>query len=68
MVSRDCNVKIKIYNISGKIISEKSMFCHQYLNEVFELGLIRTKISSGVYFAVFEAESKQIKYKFAVEK
>ncbi len=68
MVSRNCEVKIKIYNISGKMIYEQKEFCQKYLNEIFELNLIKKKLSSGVYFAIFEAEGKQIKNKFAVER
>jgi len=70
MVSRDTDVNIKLYSISGQPVAELTKQAIAYSPEpnTFSFALKENKLSSGIYFAVVRAEGETIKMKFAIER
>jgi len=70
MVSKDADVKIKLYSISGQPVAELTKRAIAYSPEpnTFSFALKEHKLSAGIYFAVVRAEGETITMKFAIER
>lgn len=68
MTSKAEKVNIKIYDISGRLIAQKSDYTEAFVvaKEIFDFN--PEKWSSGIYFAIVEASGKNKTIKFSIEK
>jgi len=70
MVSKDADVNIKLYSISGQPVAELTKQAIAYSPEpnTFSFALKENKLSAGIYFAVVKAGGETITMKFAIER
>jgi hypothetical protein len=68
MPSRNTDVTLKIYDISGSLIYQQKATAKAYLNNLEIFNIPAQKLSSGVYIAVISTPQTTKRLKFAVEK
>jgi M6 family metalloprotease-like protein len=68
MLSKSAKVKANIYNIAGELIWQKTGDCAAFVPDNSSFIIDTTKLSTGVYIAILEANNKLCRLKFAVEK
>ncbi|MDD4155716.1 MAG: T9SS type A sorting domain-containing protein [Candidatus Cloacimonetes bacterium] len=68
MTSKDTEVEILIYDISGHLIAKKIDQTEAYVSDLKKFCFNPEKWSSGIYFAIVKSEGKEIKLKFGIEK
>ncbi|MDP8232763.1 MAG: T9SS type A sorting domain-containing protein, partial [Candidatus Zophobacter franzmannii] len=68
MVSKNIDVKIKVFDIAANCIYQDKIACQAYMSNIDKIQLDTGKISSGVYFAVLKAGNEKKILKFAIEK
>lgn len=66
MLSESTPVKIKVFDITGSIIKQKTITAEAYVAGSMNLNV--NKMASGVYCAILKANGKVKKLKFAIEK
>jgi M6 family metalloprotease-like protein len=66
MLSESAPVKIKVFDITGSIIKQKTITAEAYVAGSMNLNV--NKMASGVYCAILKANGKVKKLKFAIEK
>jgi len=68
MTTKDTEIELSIFDISGSLVYRKNSFAKAYLRNRDILDLPSQKLSSGVYIAVVKAPTETKRIKFAVEK
>lgn len=68
MPSRDLDLELAIYDISGNLVFQQKAQARAYLNNHDIFNLPADKLSSGVYLAVLRSSNETKRIKFAVEK
>ncbi len=68
MPSRNTDVTLKIFDISGSLVFQQKAAAKAYLNNLEIFDLPAKKLSSGVYIAVISTPQTTKRLKFAVEK
>lgn len=68
MPTQDLEVELKIFDIRGKLLYQKSALAFAYLHntEIFEIPA--HKLSSGIYIALVKGGNKTLQLRFGVEK
>ncbi|MDD3578965.1 MAG: T9SS type A sorting domain-containing protein, partial [Candidatus Cloacimonetes bacterium] len=68
MPTQDLEVELKIFDIRGKLLYQKSALAFTYLHntEIFEIPA--QKLSSGIYIALVKGGNKTLQLRFGVEK
>ena len=68
MPSRDLELDLAIYDISGNLVYRQTALARAYLNNHDVFSLPADRLSSGVYLAVLKSPNETKRLKFAVEK
>ncbi|MFO7659559.1 MAG: immune inhibitor A [Candidatus Cloacimonadaceae bacterium] len=68
MTSRDALVEVSVFDITGKKLYRKNVFCMAYLRNRELVDFSVTKLASGVYIAVLKSGDTVKRIKFAIEK
>lgn len=68
MTSKDAELELNIYDVSGSLVYTKKGYTKAYLRNREVIPMPSHKLSSGVYFAVIKAGKETQTLKFAVEK
>ena len=68
MPTRDMEIELKIYDISGRLVYDKSAFGYAYLRNLDIFEIPARKLSSGIYIAVVKGGGKKLKLRFGIEK
>lgn len=68
MTSRDTDILVRIFDISGKLVYTQKGRCQAYLRNRDVIDLPLEKLSSGVYIAVISGSGESVHHKFAIEK
>lgn len=68
MVTRNVPVKIKVFDISGKIVFQDIYDCAAYVGNRNRVSLGIEDLSTGVYYAILSAEGRSVELRFAVER
>lgn len=68
MTSRDTQITIRIYDISGNLVHQEKREGRAYLANSGPLDISPQKLASGVYIAVVSAGLDTRRIKFAIEK
>jgi hypothetical protein len=68
MPSRDTEVELSIFDISGGLVYRKTALAKAYLKNLDIFEIPARKLSSGVYIAVIKSPGESKRIKFAVEK
>ena len=67
-VTRDVEVRIRMYDIAGNLIYDQSAFCDANMPNRDKFYLKASRLSSGLYFILVEADGDVKKLNFGVEK
>lgn len=68
MLSKTTEAKVSVYDISGNLIWEKRDLCTAYIPNVTSFVMNTDKLSTGMYYAIINANNQSHRLKFAVEK
>ncbi len=67
-VTRDVEVKVRMYDIAGNLVYNHSALCNANMPNRDKFFIKASKLSSGLYFIIVEADGDIKKLKFGVEK
>jgi len=68
MPSRDTNVELSIFDISGTLVHRETSLAKAYLRNLELFHIPADKLTSGVYLAIIKTPQETKRLKFAVEK
>jgi M6 family metalloprotease-like protein len=68
MPTRDMEIELKIYDISGKLVYDKSALGYAYLRNMDIFEIPAAKLSSGIYIAMVSGGGKTLQLRFGIEK
>lgn len=68
MPTRDLEVELKIFDITGKLVYQKRAMAYAYLRNMDIFEIPATKLSSGIYLAIVSGGGDSLQLRFGVEK
>ena len=68
MTSRDTELELSIYDISGTLVYRQKGYAKAYLKNLDIFDIPADKLCSGVYIAIIKSSTSSKRLKFAIEK
>lgn len=68
MLSQTAEVKVTVFDVAGNIVWKQKDLCTAYIPNINSFVIDTSKLSTGMYFVILEANNQSCRLKFAVEK
>ena len=68
MPTIDTKVELKIYDLSGSLVYERTGLAYAYLRNMDVFDIPARKLSSGIYIAVLKGRGQTLQLRFGIEK